>query len=152
MERFSAHGMNRSDLILACFAASGGKTFTPVQMQKLLFLIDKRMPEPVGGPHFNFRPYDYGPFDPAVYSELEKLGHYNLIEIEAIDNRRWKQYRPLPAGLQRGKEVLNGLAPRDGDYFCVLAEYVTNLSFAELVGAIYKAYPEMRENSVFQGC
>jgi hypothetical protein len=35
-------------------------------------------------------------------------------------------------------------------YIRQASEFVRSLSFTQLVSAIYKAYPEMRENSVFQ--
>ena len=36
-------------------------------VQKLLFLLDREAAEIVGGPHFRFVPYNYGPFDKGVY-------------------------------------------------------------------------------------
>jgi hypothetical protein len=63
--------MDRSSLVLAALAAAGGNAaFTPVQVQKLLFLIDREAGRLVGGPHFDFLPYDYGPFDRAVMIPL----------------------------------------------------------------------------------
>jgi hypothetical protein len=43
------------------------------KVQKLLFLIDREIPRLVGGPHFNFQSYDFGPFDRDVYDTLEAL-------------------------------------------------------------------------------
>jgi hypothetical protein len=41
--------MNRSDAVLAAMAAAGeNATFTPVQIQKLMFLIDREIPRLVG--------------------------------------------------------------------------------------------------------
>jgi len=56
--------MDRGDLVLAALAAGGvGASYSPVQVQKLLFLIDREAANLVDGPHFSFRPYDYGPFE-----------------------------------------------------------------------------------------
>jgi hypothetical protein len=65
--------MTRDELVLAAMAPGGGYRYTPVQVQRLLFLIDRQIPEHVGGPHFHFIPYHCGPFDGAVYNELDLL-------------------------------------------------------------------------------
>ena len=47
--------MNRRETILAAMAAAGANTrFSPVQMQKLLFLLDREVPHFIAGPHFAF--------------------------------------------------------------------------------------------------
>jgi uncharacterized protein len=128
----------------------GAVTFTPVQIQKLLFLIDRRIPEQVGGPHFNFEPYDYGPFDAQIYGHLESMSSEELVEIIEKPNLRWKKYRLTPEGLEQGQRILRELSAGVADYLSSLSKFVTSLSFAELVGAIYRAYPEMKANSVFR--
>ena len=65
--------MDQKNIILASMAASDGATHTPVQIQKLLFLIDKKLSDELGGPFFNFIAYDYGPFDKEIYKLLEEL-------------------------------------------------------------------------------
>jgi hypothetical protein len=146
MERTS-----RQNLILAVLATGDGATFTPVRIQKLLFLIDRRIPQEVRGPHFNFVPYDYGPFDSSIYQDLELLAIDEEIEIVEVPNLRWKKYRLTPDGLRVGSSVLNQFGEDTAGYIRKLTEFVGKLSFAELVGAIYKAYPDMKVNSVFRG-
>ena len=52
--------MDRRDYVLATLSAGGEHTsFSPAQVQKLFFLIDREIPQWVGGPHFRFEPYDY---------------------------------------------------------------------------------------------
>lgn len=66
--------MYRQDLVLAALAAAGeNAAFAPVQVQKFFFLIDREGAHLFGGPHFHFTPYDYGPFDSAVYEALDLL-------------------------------------------------------------------------------
>lgn len=65
--------MDREDLVLACLAPAKGALHSPVQVQKMFFLIDRNISEDIEGPLFDFHPYDYGPFDKAVYETLEKL-------------------------------------------------------------------------------
>ena len=141
--------MNRDEIVLVALAASNGALHSPVQVQKWLFLIDKKLGIHVDGPHFNFQPYNYGPFDKAIYETLEKLAQENLVEIVKV--RAWKEYALTDKGKEKGLMLLTSLPQRVNKYIYDLSAFVRKLSFTQLVSAIYKAYPEMRQNSVFQG-
>lgn len=141
--------MERKDFVLAVLAAGGcGVQYSPVQVQKLFFLIDREIPDLVKGPHFHFGPYNYGPFDKAVYDELEALedGGY----VEATFQQTWRNYRLTAGGQEKGEKLLNSLNEQAQDYIKRASEFVRSLSFRQLVLAIYKAFPEMRENSVIE--
>lgn len=142
--------MQKSELLLAALAAGEGKQHTPVQVQKLLFLIQKQLAAEIGGEIFNFAPYDYGPFDSSVYEELRKLEADGLVVGEPT-NRGWKKYRLTEAGQAQGVVALTGLQPRISAYIGEVSKFVLSLGFADLVSAVYKAYPEMKVNSVFRG-
>ena len=142
--------MRREDFVLAALSLGKGKTFTPVQIQKLFFLIDRRIPRLIGGPYFNFVPYDYGPFDTAVYTSLETLAQQGFVELIVIPDLRRRKYRLTDMGRAKGMSILENMDNRATDYISTLVEFVTSLSFAQLVGAIYKEYPEMRKKSVFR--
>src|SRR5690242_8635530 len=83
--------MKRSDLILAAMSVADGGLYTPVQVQKLFFLMDREIPDRINGPLFNFEPYNYGPFDPAVYRELEKLHLSDMVQL--VPQGTWSSYR-----------------------------------------------------------
>lgn len=140
--------MDKSRLVLAALAASNGDSHSPVQVQKLLFLIDKEIPGYTEGPHFDFVPYDYGPFDKDVYRTLDLLAFVGLVETEE-SGRGWKRYRLTPEGQQRGEKALAELPANAHQYMQDVSKFVRSLSFADLVSAIYQAYPEMKANSVF---
>lgn len=140
--------MERTELVLAALAPAEGAALTPVQVQKLFFLIERNVSSSVGGPHFSFQPYHYGPFDREVYLELEALSARGLVDID-ID-RGWKTYRLTVEGQRNGESHLAGLPNSVRDYLKKASDFVRRLSFSELVRAIYHAYPEMRSNSVFQ--
>jgi hypothetical protein len=141
--------MNTDDLVLAVMAPCGGYRFTPVQMQKLLFLIDRQIPEHVGGPHFHFEPYHYGPFDTEVYRRLDELASRGLVAIDRTCSPR--TFALTPDGEAWGKAALGKLREPIRDFIARTSSFVRNQTFSSLVSAIYKAFPEMRENSVFQG-
>ena len=136
--------MTRHELVLAALATANGGMYTPVQVQKLFFLIDREAAHLVGGPHFDFRPYHYGPFDKEVYRALDSLALQGL----AISAAR--SYGLTPTGHRQGAALLATLDTRARTYIEEVSAFVRRLSFASLVSAIYKAYPEMRVNSVFQ--
>ena len=143
--------MNRTDITLAALASSDGEVFTPVQIQKLLFLLDKKIPGEIGGPHFNFRAYDYGPFDATVYHEIEALEAQGLAEVVKDESIRWSKYSATPRGVQRGRKILASFDHAVSDYIRALSTFVRGVSFETLVSTIYKEYPEMKKNSVFRG-
>jgi hypothetical protein len=142
--------MDRNSLVLTALSPAKGAPHSPVQVQKLLFLIDRNIAQEVGGPHFNFLPYAYGPFDLAVYTTLEELEKHGLVSIDEAAGRKWKMYCLTPEGQKAGEECLKKLDDKIALYVSTLSGFVRQLSFAQLVSAVYKAYPEMKVNSVFK--
>lgn len=142
--------MTRDEILLAALAGAGeDASFTPVQVQKLFFLIDREASHLVEGPHFNFTPYDYGPFDSDVYSGIESLARRDLAKI--VNAGRYRVYALSPAGFREGMNKLEELPENTRNYIEGVAAWVRQLSFEQLVAAIYKRYPEMKANSVFRG-
>lgn len=141
--------MTRHEIMLAALASGAREEFSPVQLQKLLFLIDRNIGPSLGGPFFDFRPYDYGPFDVGVYNEFAVLADCELGEAEG--DGRDRRYRLNDEGRARAREVLSTMAPEYRKYVADVAEFVQKLSFSALVSSIYKHYPDMKANSVFRG-
>ena len=144
---------HRQKMVLAGLSAVPDATFEPVQIQKLFFLMDENVADEMHGKQFAFEPYDYGPFDKAVYAELEALQKMGLVQItEHISGAIivGRSYCLTYAGQIQGEKKLSQLPEYVQKYLRRLSEWVRSLSFAELVGAIYKSYPDMRENSIFQ--
>jgi hypothetical protein len=141
----------RQRFVLAALATDASAKFAPVQVQKLFFLLDENLADVLGEPQFEFRAYDYGPFDKAVYRELEALngmGLVDIVEIGPTNGRR--RYSLTPRGQEFGESALAGFPEPVREYIRDLSNWLRRLSFAQLVGSIYKAYPHMRENSIFQ--
>ena len=141
--------MDKQSIILAAFSTTNDRNFSPVQIQKLLFLIDKNVGDKIGGPFFNFQPYDYGPFDSEIYTVLNQLTSEGLLETLET-SRGWKLYKLTQAGSEKGRQRLSTLDKKFQTSFGELANFVYSLSFSQLVSTIYKAYPEMKVNSVFR--
>jgi DNA-binding PadR family transcriptional regulator len=113
-------------------------------------LLDRQAPQNLGGPYFDFQPYDYGPFDARVYRDLERLSADGFVAIDRNPNTGWKTYRPTPEGLEKGRTALGALDQPVQAYVRRLSAWVRSISFAELVSAIYDHFPEMKAKSVFR--
>ena len=138
------------DLILATLAAGGeNTTYSPVQVQKLFFLIDQEAAALVGGRHFDFKPYNYGPFDRAVYDQLYALAREGLIEIHS--SGRYPNYALTSNGYQRGAGELGKLPHAGTSFLTRVTRWIKPLNFQQIVATIYQRYPEMRARSVFSG-
>jgi hypothetical protein len=144
--------MNRQELLLAVLASAEGRPFTPVQIQKALFLLSRRMPDLLTqGPGYQFQPYDYGPFDPNVYADAGALSSAGLVVVAPSGIGRWNTYAASDAGVLRGREILAAASERARNYLREVSAWVRAQSFSSLVKSIYEAYPEMRANSIFRG-
>ena len=141
--------VSREELIIAAMAPADGRSHTPVQMQKLLFILDENAAARLNGPHFRFEPYHYGPFDKEVYETLDTLSRKGLVDI-AFGSGNWREYSLTPEGQSRGQAILNSIDSQTADYIREVSNFVRKLSFSQLVSAVYKAYPRMRARSVFQ--
>ena len=140
--------MDRKDFVLAVMSSCPGAVYNPVQVQKLFFLIDAKIPNLVNGPHFAFSPYDYGPFDRSVYFALEALEDEDLVTIDR--SAVYRTYTATRRGQAKGQVLFDALPNDAKKYVRQLSEFVRSVSFNELVSAVYHAYPEMRTNSVFR--
>jgi uncharacterized protein len=140
---------NREKFLLSVLSLSNGGDYTPIQIQKLLFLIDKSVGSKVGGPFFHFEPYYYGPFDKEIYSILNRFKTLNLVDetVEGFNNLR--KYKLTIDGQSIGSECKKDISSSSLSHIEKLNTFVRTVSFSQLVKAIYQDYPEMKVNSVF---
>lgn len=132
--------MKRQELILSCFDSVQDKTLSPLQIQKLMFLISKKIGEISIEEEFDFIPYDFGPFDKKIYSDIDLLIDDGYITI-------------LPGKVRQYKLVqnINNEVPHDlFEKIKELAQFVKSCSFKQLLTAIYKEYPETSVNAIYK--
>lgn len=141
--------LTKNDFVLSVLSLKEGAEYKPVQVQKLFFLIDKKLEDQFNEPYFNFRPFDYGPFDKEVYQSLERLSKSGLVEIINTGNEGRRIYRLTSKGKEEGNRLSAQLSEETSKRIKILQDFVLSLSFSQLVSAIYHAFPEMAVNSVF---
>ncbi len=133
--------------VLAAMTAGGEQaSFDPAQIQKLLFLIDNEIPELIGGPHFDFKPHEYGPFDESVYAVLKSLHSKGCVHIDHTG--QYPRYALTPQGFRQGTEVQQDIPTLASEYLAEASVWIRSLTFRQLLTAIYTKYPEMAINSI----
>jgi hypothetical protein len=141
--------MERKDWTLLVISAAGTRGLSPVQLQKCLFLIGKNLPDEVGESFYDFVPYNYGPFDQAIYADADTLVNEKLVAIARVAGKTWAYYVITPEGTAAAERITITLKPRVRDYIPKVVQWVQQLSFVQLLTAIYQKYPEYQANSVF---
>jgi uncharacterized protein len=149
---FTICRVSPKDWTLLVVAAAEGRPLTPVQLQKALFLIARNLTneQRETALFYNFKPYDYGPFDQHVYQDAEQLRNEGLIIIDPSSGVTYRDYTATPLGLKSAQNLRSRLESPVCDYLDRVVAWVRSLSFNALVQAIYRHYPEMRANSVFR--
>jgi uncharacterized protein len=143
-ERSRPLPLSREEIALIVLAYAEGKSFTPVQIQKSLFLADEKVRDAFSqNSRYDFQPYDYGPFDWQVYSDVEDLERIGLAKINQQPGSRWRTYAATENGVAEGRRLAERLTGAQRDVLLRIVDLVRKLSFNELVSAIYKAYPPM---------
>jgi hypothetical protein len=143
--------MERRDWTLLVVCAARGEPLSPVQLQKILFLLGERRRPYVGRNYYNFIPHNFGPFDRLVYVDAERLAAQQFITIDRPSGKRWDEYTATLAGLAVAERVREEAPVAAVTYIDELVTWARNRTFEQLVSAIYEEYPAMRQNSIFRG-
>ncbi len=142
--------MERKEWTLIAICCAKDKGLSPLQLQKALFLLGQELPQEVGKDYYKFIPYNYGPFDAAIYIDAESLAAIGLVSIESSSEKRWSTYLVTSSGMQCLEQLKPEIPHRAFQYLQNVVEWIQNLTFQELVRAIYEKYPQFRVNSVFR--
>jgi len=142
--------MNREQILLVALGSDTSSNFSPVQIQKTIFLFQKIVPSTLINQPFEFVPYHYGPFDSDIYRELDVLASKGFVLIEN-SSAGLRKYTLTSIGLSMASELLGNLGEELSSSLRNLSANIKKLSFTELVNLIYKIYPDMKENSIAIG-
>jgi uncharacterized protein YwgA len=141
--------MDRKGWTLLAVSFAGETGLSPVQLQKCIFLLGKEQKEKVGSDFYEFSAYNYGPFSKLLYQDAEALNSEGLVLIERPAGS-YATYRITPKGAARARQMESEAPSPTVAYLKVVVEWAQQLSFSDLLRAIYSRYPEYRSNSVFQ--
>jgi hypothetical protein len=151
VERSLRLPLSRDQVALVVLSFANGEPLTPVKIQKAMFLASEKAPNVFArSAGYSFQPYDYGPFDRQVYADIEDLERRGLAKIAQASGSRWRTYAATPDGIKEGGRLTATLDEDDVAVLERIVNLVRSLSFNQLVSAIYRAYPHMRERSVFR--
>ncbi len=142
--------MERRDWNLLVIAAAEGHPLSPVQLQKCLFILGKEAGLDSRN-YYEFIAYNYGPFCGEVYDDARELSEEGFVKIRPVPGQGWSEYSATPDGIRKAKQLRRKLDKGLSGFIKSLVNWARELSFNNLVRAIYAKYPEYRKNSVFTG-
>jgi hypothetical protein len=137
-------------LLFLCAPILDGKhprSLEPLRIMKGMFLATRRA-EGNLSQAYQFRAYDYGPFTPEIYRDLDDLVTAGFVAEAAVPGRSWRTYRPTVEGLAWASRSFEQV---DGDTRAVLSDaysFVTSRGFLQLLRDIYAEFPEYAVKSV----
>lgn len=142
--------LKNRDVTLLVVAAAGDTGLTPVQLMKSMFLVGQCSLSDLPSNYYRFFAYNYGPFHPDVYRDVEVLVNEGSVYEIREAGQNWSKYIIAPPGLRSAEGLKRQIAREFSDYINEVVSWVKSLTFNQLLQAIYVEYPDMRENSVFQ--
>ena len=113
-----------------------------------MFLLRMEAAEYVGERFYTFKPYNYGPFNPTIYQDLNRLVFSGFLRVEPSGN--YKLYMATDAGKAKASEFAKSLDDVPREYLKKLVGWVSQVGFSQLLRSVYAKYPEYAKNSVFQ--
>ena len=142
--------LTRQDWLLLTLSRSPDGAMSPVQLQKALFLFGQEVGGSVGTRFYSFVPYDYGPFDAAIYVDLRRMMHEGHVGGEWSPGRSWKNYTLTGPGRKAAHMLESEADARLVEFLGRIVVWVRGRSFSDLLRSVYAAYPEFAVNSVFR--
>ena len=143
--------LTRQDWLLLALSKSPDGRMSPVQVQKVLFLFGQEAGALIGTKFYSFKPYDYGPFDAAIYDDLRRMKNDGRVGEEWRPGRSWKNYMITKPGQDAASALEKDAEARLTEFLGRLVRWVKERSFSDLLRSVYAAYPEFAVNSVFRG-
>ena len=143
--------LTRQDWLLIALSRSPDGVMSPVQIQKALFLFGQEVGASIGTKFYSFEPYDYGPFDAAIYADLRRMTGAGHVRAEWSSERSWKSYTITRSGRNAALVLETDADTRLTEFLGRIVVWVREQSFSDLLRSVYAAYPEFAVNSVFRG-
>lgn len=127
--------------------ADGPDELDPIRIQKGMFLLSQRGPS---RDLYSFRPYNWGPFSSAIYTDLEELEDKGLVESRRVPGRSWKVFQTTAAGDEHAAKIADKVDADHVEWLRRAREYVTGRSFVRLLRDIYEHFPQYKQRSLLR--
>ena len=141
----------KKEVILSVFFllnAVNGRTF----LQKFFYLLNREI---FAERLFNYKPYKYGPFSQDINIEISELEKDDLIEENRVlikGKGIAYSYALTSKGRDTAKKIFNdNLSPDERTSLIDYTNQFREFSPTQLLKYVYEKYPEVTENSVFEG-
>ncbi|HEX7060294.1 MAG TPA: hypothetical protein VF176_10635 [Solirubrobacterales bacterium] len=144
MAEHSASTIDRDDLLLliAKGAEDAPYPFDAIRTMKSAFVVSQRgLAE--WRSLFDFQPYDYGPFDSAVYRSRDSLLSQGLLERSG----GYDACELTEKGQRRAGELEVELG-ENADWLKRIGRWASSRSFAQLLREVYAEYPQFAARSI----
>ncbi len=137
--------VSRSDILLAIIVAANGKELSRVQLQKVAFLVSEEFKGRLPEDFYTFDKHNFGPFSIDVYNDTEMLHYWGWICVKPGAEPRLDTYS-IAESFNRDEYQFDDDIKQ---YIQDTVAWVVDMSFGEIVRAVYWLFPEYRENSIF---
>jgi len=141
--------MDRKDIVLLVIESASDEGLSPLQLQKSLFIVGQSNLAGLPADFYTFHPYNYGPFCEEVYQDTDTLVKEGMVFSIPVAGQSWAKYAITPRGKDRSKGIRKENNVGLVKYISETVQWVSSLTFSELLRAIYAKYPEYSANSVF---
>lgn len=126
------------------------------RMMKATFLVARHLEDRFNEPNdFDFRADKYGPLDPGVYVALGDLQDEGLMLAVPPEEHRQNydeiQFKLTNEGTIEGRNLYNELHPRKQKMLKWVKYSKSMRPLGSLLSYVYAEYPEMTEESVYNG-
>jgi len=140
--------LRRDEWLLLFIGLPGDRYPTDrIRLMKGLFLFSQQGPVAVGA-LYDFKPYDYGPFDTRVYRDLDALLADGSVVAEPGPTPGQTLYRLTTPGEGRFSGLLARAPKRAVGQLAEIKQLVTRLGFVELLRDVYQRYPAYAAHSI----
>ena len=137
--------VSRSDILLAIIAAAKGKPLSRVHLQKVAFLVSEEFKGDLPNEFYKFDQHNYGPFCHDITVDTDMLLYWGWIEVDEGTDRNTEKYTIS----ERSNTDELDLSEDMSRFIEETVAWVADMSFGQLVRAIYLRYPEFLERSIF---
>lgn len=121
----------------------------PIRIQKALFKLSQEAELPAEET-YDFRPYNWGPFSPAIYDDLDSLLQDGTVERVRMPNVSWASYRLTALGKRSAVKAREKADAKAAEALARISAWIDERSFSKLLRDLYEEYPEMASHSLFR--